>query len=122
MNLSEGVIENAFVAGTMSADNKSGIINWYDGNKETLVKNSYFLYQDLGIQKTQASCSRQGFGTTWFTDSVENSYGLTADELLNLDSFVGWDLTRIWKVTGGVPELRFLDYWTIPGYEESMPV
>ncbi len=118
--LIDGLIENAFVTGTMDARNKAGIINWYAGNKETIVRNCYFAYKDLGINKDHVACNLGSFSTNWFHDSIENSYGLTSDEQQNPDSYIGWDLKRLWNVEDGVPRLRFLDYWMMPGYEESI--
>lgn len=118
--LKNAVIENAYVKGTMDAQNKAAIINWYSGNKETVVRNSYFAYEDLGINRDHVACKLGSFTTTWFTDSVENSYGLTSTEQQEPDSYIGWDLKRIWDVESGIPSLRFLDYWMIPGYEEAI--
>lgn len=114
------VIENVYVTGTMDAGSKAAIINWYSGNKETIVRNSYFAYEALGINKDHVSCELGSFTTTWFHDSVENSYGLTLAEQQDPDSYIGWDLKRVWNVEEGSPKLRFLDYWMIPGYEESI--
>lgn len=118
--LDGAVIENAYVTGTMDASAKAAIINWYSGNKETTVRNSYFSYEALGINKDHVSCELGAFTTTWFRDSVENSYGLTSAEQQDPDSYIGWDLKRIWNVEEGSPKLRFLDYWMVPGYEESI--
>lgn len=101
-------INNSFFSSTVSAGVKAGFAAWCNEN-QLVVNNSFFDIDTTGIAKNSGINDTSWIYSTWVNTGLNNSYGITTEQMANQLTYTGWDFNNIWVMTDdGYPQLRWI--------------
>ncbi len=101
-------INNSFFSSTVSAGVKAGFAAWCNEN-QLVVNNSFFDIDTTGIAKNSGINDTSWIYSTWVNTGLNNSYGITTEQMANQSTYTGWDFNNIWVMTDdGYPQLRWI--------------
>lgn len=88
---------------------KAGFAAWC-GNDQLTVNNSFFNTTTTGISKNECiNNTGEWFSSTWITTGLNNSYGITTEQMAMQLTYAGWDFNNVWVMTDdGYPQLRWI--------------
>lgn len=101
------VINNSYSAGSIDARNKAAFICWHEDSVCPYIANSYYDKNVSGLSTNQMVCNLGLFSTTWLSENISNSNGLSTAEMGDVTNYNGWDFKNIWIMKDGYPELRW---------------
>lgn len=106
---SEIHISNSYVTGSMTGKNKAAFVCWHSGSECPVIQNCYFDKDKLGIASGNMVCKLAAFSTTWLSNNISNSKGLSTAQMKEQENYNDWDFENIWtffpEVNNGYPIL-----------------
>ena len=108
-NSSGSSINNSiFSSNNTQASVKAGFAAFCSEGQLT-VNNSYFNSTLTGINKNHGIVELGFLMTNWINSGLNNSYGITTEQMSNQSTYSGWDFDSIWVMTDdGYPQLRWI--------------